>query len=128
MFTWEAAFFNAGVSSLVVATAGHYFNVSPTIILFFIAAAGSLASVGFRWMGGHLKDWKQRCMAFISGVLLATTAVPYLASKGLEGLEAGVFVLGISLIGARFIKWASTDFDVGTFMSSIADKFIKKGE
>ena len=126
MFTWETAFFNAGASGLFVATAGTYFNMPVHLILFFIAVAGSLASVGFRWMGGFLKDWKQRCMAFVSGVLMASVAVPYLASKGLEGLEAGIFVLGISLIGARFIKWASTDFDLDKTLTALADKFVSK--
>lgn len=77
-------------------------------------------------MGGFLKDWKQRFMAAVSGVLMSIVSVPYLASKGLEGLEAGVFVLAISLFGARAVKFLSTDFDVARFMTAISSLFTKK--
>lgn len=123
MFTWETAVANAALGGTVVATFGHLLNVDPFWILVGVSIVGSLASVGFRWMGGFLKDWKQRCMAFVAGVIISTAAVPYLASKGLEDLEASIFVLFISLFGARLVKYLSTDFDVGTFINGIIERF-----
>jgi len=126
MFTWESAIFNGVVSGTSVAAVGVALNLDANLILFGVSIAGSMASVGFRWMAGFLVDWKQRCMAFITGVLVGTTAIPYLSGKGLVGLEASIFVLAISLIGARAVKFLSTDFDVGEWLGGILDKISKK--
>lgn len=122
MFTWDTSILHATVGGASVAGIGTFLNLDPSWILLGVSAAGSMASVGFRWIGGHLKDWMQRCMAFISGILMATCAIPYLASKGLEGLEASIFVLFISLVGARVVKFLSTDFDVGSFINGLIER------
>lgn len=125
MITLETAIFNGTVGGTAVAATGTYFNVDPFIILVGVAIAGSLASVGLRWMGGFLKDWKQRLMSFVCGVLLSVVAIPYLDSKGLMGLEAAIFVLFISLTGARIIKYMSTEFDITVIIDSFISRFKK---
>ena len=119
MITFETALYHGTIAAAGGAGISHVLGMPDTVTLFVIAMAGSLASVGFRWLGGHLKDWKQRCMAFITGMLLAVIAVPYLATKGLEGLSSGIFVFAIALIGARVVKFLSTDFDVASFVDGI---------
>lgn len=124
MFTWETALVNATVSGTAVAGLGTVLGVNPYWILLGVSVAGSLASVGFRWMNGHLKDWKQRAMAFACGIMLSLVAIPYMEARGVEGLEAAIFVLFISLIGARIIKYMTTDFDVVKFVSGVIKRLL----
>ena len=125
VFTWEAGIFNGALGSALIAATGISFGLDPFIILVAICFTGSAASVGFRWIGGFLPDWKNRALAFFAGPLFAVPSIWALEMKGIEDLEAGVFVLCISLMGARIVKNLSTDFDVTAIMAAIASRLSK---
>lgn len=122
VFTWEAGIFNGALGSALIAATGISFGLDPFIILVAICFTGSAASVGFRWIGGFLPDWKNRALAFFAGPLFAVPSIWALEMKGIEDLEAGVFVLCISLMGARLVKFLSTDFDIPTIMTAITSR------
>lgn len=125
MISLEDSVLQATVTGTTVAGVGTYFGIDPFYILVGVAICGSLASVGIRWMNGYLKDWKSRLMAFVLGILMSVVAIPWLNSHGLEGLDSAIFVLFISLIGARVIRYIATDFDIETVVDWFTSRFKK---
>ncbi|MEM9600278.1 MAG: hypothetical protein AAF926_04575 [Pseudomonadota bacterium] len=83
--------------------------------------------MGFRFLAGDVPDRASRLMAFLSGILFAYVAVPWVNKVlDLDGLDAGVFVLLLSLIGARVVKFLSTDFDVAKFVDGLLSRLSRK--
>ncbi len=111
------------VASLLV-TAGVKLPISPALILLAIAIAGSLASAVLRKSKGYIKDVKWSLFAVICGVVFSYSAIPWVnKTLHLEGLESGIFVFLLALMGARVVKFIATDFDVGGFINGIMDRF-----
>jgi uncharacterized membrane protein (Fun14 family) len=128
MFDISSALTHAGIGAAILTMTGFAIPGIPDgVVLLGISIAGSGAAVGFRAMAGHVPDRASRIMAFLSGILFANVAIPWINRHfDLQGLEVGVFVLLLSLIGARLVKFLATDFDVGEFVGGVLDRFSKK--
>lgn len=128
MFDLPVALTNAGIFAIVATSVGLGIpSIPPWIILLLIAIAGSASAVGFRFMSGHIQDRRSRLLALFTGTAFSLAAEPFLSSfLKLEGLEAGVFVLVMSLFWARLAKHISTDFDVAKFFDGVLSRFTKK--
>jgi len=127
MFDINNGLLVAGFSGAALTAAGVAVpSIPPELILFVISVAGSCAAVGYRFLSGGLRDIWSGALAVFSGILLAYVAIPWINKFfDVEGLESGVFVLILSLFGARVVKFLANDFDVARFLDGILSRFTK---
>ncbi|MEM9600746.1 MAG: hypothetical protein AAF926_06960 [Pseudomonadota bacterium] len=125
--TYAATLQGAGFAVAATTVAATFPSVPTELVMLGISIAGSGAAVGFRFLAGDVPDRASRLMAFLSGILFAYVAVPWVNKVlDLDGLDAGVFVLLLSLIGARVVKFLSTDFDVAKFVDGLLSRLSRK--